>query len=281
MIGARQKKKIGTFIKYVFLVLGAFFILFPIFWMILTSLKERGEAIKIPPVFFPKVPKWENYPNALAGFPFLRYLGNTLLLVVINLVGTVLSSTLVAYAFSRMEWPGRSKWFWLMLSTMMIPGVCTMIPTFIMYRNYGWIDTYLPLTIPSFCGSAGNIFLLRQFYTTIPDALSESARMDGAGELRIWGTIVVPLCKPIIAMFALGTFMGTWNDFQGPLLYLNDPDKYTITYGLRAFQSKYFGGTHWGELMAAALVISLPTIIIFFCFQRYLIEGIVFSGLKG
>lgn len=281
MIGAREKKTIAMIAKYAILALGTVFFLLPIFWMFCTSLKNRQETMMIPPTLLPKVLRWENYPNALDGFPFLLYLRNTLLLVIINLVGTVLSSTLVAYAFSRMEWPGRSKWFWLMLSTMMIPGVCTMIPTYIMYRNYGWIDTYLPLTIPSFCGSAGNIFMLRQFYTTIPDALSESARMDGAGELRIWGNIVLPLCKPIIAMFAIGTFMGTWNDFQGPLMYLNDTNKYTITYGLRSFQSKYFGQTHWGELMAAALVISIPTIVLFFCFQRYLIEGIVFSGLKG
>lgn len=281
MLGIKQKKKVAVCVKYALLLIGAMFFMFPIFWMFCTSLKDKAEIIQVPFTVLPTELHWENYPNALANFPLVQYLKNTLLLVVVNVVGTVLSSTLVAYAFSRMEWPGRAGWFWLMLSTMMIPGVCTMIPTYIMFRNYGWLDTYLPLTIPSFCAGAGNVFLLRQFYTTIPDALADSAKMDGAGHLRIWSNIMMPLCKPIIAMMAVGTFMSVWNDFQGPLLYLNDTNKYTVTYGLRSFQVKYFGGTHYGELMAAALVISIPTIIMFLCFQKHLIKGIVFSGLKG
>ena len=276
---AKRKRVISKAFLYLILVLGAMIFLFPICWMLVTALKTREEVMTYPMQWLPEVPQWGNFARAITAFPILLYLRNTLFLVVFNLMGTVLSCTLVAYAFSRLRWPGRDVWFMVLLGTMMMPGVCTMIPSFIMYRNFGWIDTYLPLIVPSFTASAGNVFLIRQFFRTIPNELSESAKIDGASHLRIYSQIIMPLCSPVVVMVAVGTFMWTWNDFQGPLLYLNDNNLYTITYGLRTFQTQ--NSTDWSLLMAAALVISAPTIILFLSCQKYFIEGIVMSGLKG
>ena len=275
---AKRKNLISKAVLYVVLILGAVIFVFPVFWMLITALKTRAEVITYPIQWLPKVPRWENFVEAVKSFPIVRLTGNTLFLAAVNVIGTLLSCTMVAYAFSRLQWPGRDTWFMVLLATMMMPGVCTMIPQFIMYKNFGWIDTYLPLTIPSFTASAGNVFLIRQFFRTIPNDLSEGARIDGAGHLRIYSQIVMPLCRPVVIMIGINTFMWTWNDFQGPLLYLNDANLYTITYGLRTFQSK--NSTDWSLLMAAALLISVPTIALFLSCQKYFIEGIVMSGLK-
>ena len=277
---AKTKRMIGKLILYAILVIMAIIFMIPIAWMVSTSFKHKIETLALPPIWIPAELRWENYLFAFENFPAppLRLIGNTLLIVVVNIVGSVLSNTLVSYAFSRLRWRGRDVWFKVLLATMMIPGTCTMIPTFIMFRNYGWIDTYLPMTIPSFTAAAGTVFLYRQFFTTVPMDVSDSAQIDGAGHFRIWATIVVPMCKPIIVMGVVGTFMGVWNDYMSSLLYLNDVNKFTVAYGLRTFQTTY--SVEYNLLMAAALTLSLPTIILFLCFHKHMIEGTVFGALK-
>jgi multiple sugar transport system permease protein len=224
--------------------------------------------------------RWDNYPRAIVAMRhFPRYLANTLILCVLNVVGTVLSSAVVAYGFARLEWRGRGPLFALLLATMMIPFPVTMVPLFSLFRWLGWIGTLRPLWVGSFFANAFNVFLLRQFFRTLPQELSEAARIDGCGEFRIFWQIVLPLCRPALIVVALFTFMGTWNDFLGPLIYLTDERDYTLALGLRAMQT--FGGIEWNYLMAASTLMILPVIILFFLAQRSFIEGIALTGTKG
>lgn len=225
--------------------------------------------------------RWRNFGDAIEAMDmFPTYLRNTLILCVLTVIGTVISSTLVAYGFSRIEWPGRDKVFLLVMATMMIPGSVMMVPLFTLFRDLGWIGTLKPLWVPTFFAGAFNVFLLRQFFRTIPKDLSESAKIDGCSELRIFWQIILPLAKPAITVVALFQFMGTWNDFLGPLIYLTDQDDFTLALGLQFFQSKS-GGTQWHYLMAASTLVVLPVIVLFFLAQRTFIEGISMSGLKG
>lgn len=274
----RTRSILGKTLIVTVLLLGAALFLFPFLWMVSTSLKTPQEIIAIPPVWIPENPQWQNYAVALSYFPFVRYLFNTLYLVSMNMLGTVLSSALVGYAFARLRWPGRDIWFKVLLATMMLPATVTMVPQFILFKNFGWLNTYLPLIVPAFAGSATNIFLLRQFFRTIPGSLSECARLDGAGELRIFWQIILPLCKPALATVAIFSFMFTWNDFMGPLLYINDKMRYTLSYGLRTFQIQ--SDSKWHLTMAASVVVALPSLALFFSCQRYFIEGITLTGLK-
>ncbi len=226
-------------------------------------------------------PRWQNFPKAITAMGhFGDYLRNTLVLCVLTVIGTVISSTLVAYGFSRINWPGRDKVFVFVLATMMIPGPVLMVPLFTMFKTFGWIGTLKPLWIPTFFAGAFNVFLLRQFFKTIPKDLSDSARIDGCNELRIFWQIVVPLAKPAITVVALFQFMATWNDFLGPLIYLTDQNDFTLALGLQFFQSQH-GGTQWHYLMAASALVVLPIIVLFFLAQRTFIEGISMTGLKG
>lgn len=274
----RTRSILGKTLIVIVLLLGAALFLFPFLWMVSTSLKTPQEIIAIPPVWIPEKPQWQNYAVALSYFPFVRYLLNTLYLVSMNMLGTVLSSALVGYAFARLRWPGRDIWFKVLLATMMLPATVTMVPQFILFKNFGWLNTYLPLIVPAFAGSATNIFLLRQFFRTIPGSLSECARLDGAGEMRIFWQIILPLCKPALATVAIFSFMFTWNDFMGPLLYINDKMRYTLSYGLRTFQIQ--SDSKWHLTMAASVVVALPSLALFFSCQRYFIEGITLTGLK-
>jgi len=225
--------------------------------------------------------RWGNFGKAIAAMKmFPTYLKNTLILCVLTVIGTVCSSTLVAYGFSRIDWPGRDKVFLVVMATMMIPFPVVMVPLFTMFRDLGWIGTLKPLWVPTFFAGAFNVFLLRQFFRTIPKDLSESAKIDGCSELRIFWQIILPLARPAITVVALFQFMGTWNDFLGPLIYLTDQNDFTLALGLQFFQSKS-GGTQWHYLMAASTLIVLPVIVLFFLAQRTFIEGISMSGLKG
>ncbi|TLS48714.1 carbohydrate ABC transporter permease [Paenibacillus antri] len=266
-------------VVYALLVAGSALFLLPFFWMISTSLKDEAGLFSLPPAWIPSTVKWSNYAAAVQSFPFLRYAWNTTFLTAVSMFGSVLSSSLVAYAFARLRFPGRSFWFILLLATMMLPSQVTMIPLFILFKQLGWIDTYLPLTVPFFFGGAFYIFLLRQFFLTIPRELSEAAKIDGCPEFFIFLRIFLPLSKPALATLAIFTFMLTWNDFLGPLIYLNDPDKFTLALGLRSFQMQY--GTRWNVMMAASIIVMLPTIALFFTCQRYFIEGITLTGVKG
>jgi multiple sugar transport system permease protein len=279
VLSKRAHRLLTRIVLYPVLIgLSALF-LFPLFWMISTSLKTRPEVATMPPTWLPAVPQWSNYPGALKFAPLLKFARNTLLICVVNVIGTVLSCSLVAYGFSRIRWPGRNIVFILVLSTMMIPGQVTMIPIYIVFTKLNWVNTFYPLTIPSFFGSAFFIFLLRQFFLTIPLELSEAAIIDGSSELGIYARIILPLAKPALATVALFTFLGHWNDFLGPLIYLSDPEKYTLSIGLRFFQT-----LTWNEFpmqMAASTMMTLPIIILFFFTQRTFIQGITMTGLKG
>jgi multiple sugar transport system permease protein len=265
---------------YALLTLGALSFLFPLFWMISTSIKPDDQIFAYPPKWIPSPARFLNYLEALQYFPFWTYLRNSVFITVTVVVGQVLSAAFVAYGFSKLRWPGRDALFFVVLATMMIPGQVTMIPQFILFTRLGWIDTFLPLIVPSFFGGgAFNIFLFRQFYRTIPRDYSDAARIDGCSELRIFWQIVLPQAMPAVATASIFAFLWTWNDFMGPVIYLHSPDKFTLPIGLRAFQQQT--GTEWGMLMAASLVVMLPVIGLFFAAQRYFIQGMSMSGLKG
>lgn len=227
------------------------------------------------------VPRWGNFAEAIHAMKYFpRYLWNTLLLCVLTVIGTTLSSAVVAYGFSRIDWPGRDKVFLIVLATMMIPFPVTMVPLYGLFRELGWIGTLRPLWVPAFFATAFNVFLLRQFFRTIPKELSEAARIDGCSEFRIFVQIVLPLAKPALTVVALFQFMATWNDFLGPLIYLTDQKDFTLALGLQFFQSQH-GGTPWHLLMAASTLIVIPVVLLFFLAQRTFIEGVSMSGLKG
>jgi len=274
-------KKISLTNISVFILLGVFalFFILPFLWIISTSLKGDAQIFTIPPQWIPYTFHWENFTKVFDRMPFLIYLKNSVFITSITIVGTVLSSSLVAYAFGCLNWPGRNGLFILILATMMLPLQVIMIPLFVLFKEFGWLNSFKPLTIPAFFGGgAFNIFLLRQFFLTIPKDLLDSARIDGCSELRIYWNIVLPLAKPALATVAILTFMFSWNDFLGPLIYLSDKTKGTLALGLGMFVGQYV--TEWSILMAASLLMMLPMILIFFFFQKYFIQGFTMSGLK-
>lgn len=229
-------------------------------------------------------PRWENYSEALAYLPKdthygLTFLGNTLTLTALSVIGTVFSSSLVAFSFARLKWPGRDTLFVVLLATMMIPGAVTMMPQFLIYRNLGWIDTLKPLWVPAFFGSAFNIFLLRQFFMSIPGELEDAAKIDGCGPFAIYWRVMLPLVKPALAAIAIMATLGAWNNFQGPLIYLSSPEKMPLAYALQLYQSQHSGEP--GLLMAASTLVVLPIILLFFFTQRYFIEGVSLTGMGG
>lgn len=226
--------------------------------------------------------RWENFPRAIASMRhFWRYLANTLLLCLLNVLGTVVSSAMVAYGFSRIEWKGREALFGLLLTTMMIPFPVVMVPLYGMFRALGMVGTLQPLWIGSFFANAFNVFLLRQFFRTIPKDLSEAARIDGCGEFRIFWQIILPLCAPALIVVGLFTFLGAWNDYLGPLIYLTDERDFTLALGLDAMKSSESGATEWPYLMAASTLVILPVIALFFVAQKRFVEGIALTGIKG
>lgn len=262
------------------LVLGSLLILSPVWWMISTSLKDMKEVMVYPPTLFPKEFHWENYIKVLNAAPFIGYGANTLIITSISVIGSVLSNTFIAYGFSKIRFKGRNVLFAIVLATMMIPGFVMLIPQYIIFSKLGWLNTWLPLTVPSFFGSAFFIFLIRQFFLTIPNELIEAAKIDGANHFYIWSRLMIPLTKPVIATVAIFSFNGAWNDFLGPLLYINDPAFYTLQLGLQVF--KGHTNTQWNLLMGGSLLVLLPVIILFFLFQRYFIEGMnITAGTKG
>jgi len=242
---------------------------------------KKGTRMTVDPALLTTTPhlEWSNYSEGFKAFPFFKMLKNTLLVCFLTVLGTVLSCSLAAYGLGCVQWKGREVLFWAMLATMMLPGQVTMIPLFQTFKWLGWINTILPLVVPAFCGNAFFVFMLRQFYRTIPASLLEAARLDGAGDLRIWGTIVLPLSKAALAVVAVFSFIGAWNDFLGPLLYLMDDDKYTLAIGLARLQGQY--SSDWGRMMAMSVVMTLPLVVLFFLAQRTFVEGIKVGGVKG
>ena len=259
-------------------VLGILFAL-PFIWLVSTSFKTDSQLFVIPPIWIPDPIKWSNYRNALDYIPFWLYFKNTLTIAIPSTMGMLISSSLVAYGFSRVQWPGRDAVFILVLATMMLPYQVTMIPLFIVFRNLGWVGTFKPLIIPSFFGGPFYIFLLRQFYLTLPMELSDAAKIDGCSELGIYRQIILPLSKPALSTVALFSIMAYWNDFLGPLIYLEDDSKYTLALGLQQFQRQF--GMEWAMLMATSVVITLPIIVLFFLTQKTFVQGIALTGMKG
>ncbi|MED5017135.1 carbohydrate ABC transporter permease [Paenibacillus chibensis] len=274
-----HKWSLGRLLTFLLLIVGAAIVLVPLLWTVSTSLKSPAEVFQDS--FIPKVWHWENYKNAVTAVPFFLFLKNTLIILIPVMIGTVFSSALCAYGFARFSFKGKRFLFLVLLATMMLPGQVTMIPMFIMFKEAGWVDTFLPLIIPSFFGGgAFNIFLIRQFMRGIPKDLDEAAFMDGASRWSIFTRIMLPLSKPPLIAVAIFTFMGVWNDFQGPLIYLNTNTKYTLALGLSMFKGLY--NVEWNMLMAATVLIMLPAIIVFFFLQKYFIEGIsLSSAMKG
>lgn len=266
---------------YILLVTISLLFLIPIWWLFISSLKRIDEILTIPPIWWPSTPQWQNYVDALTSpaFPFWRLMFNTLFYCVLATIGTVLSSSIVAYAFARMRFAGRDLLFGITLATLLLPSVVTLIPTYVLFQRMGMVGTYAPLILPYFFGSAFNIFLLRQFMLTIPQELSDAAHVDGAGDLRILWQIMVPLVKPAIIVVAIFNFISAWNDFLGPLLYLDDASKYPFAIGLYAFRTRF--ALQWNLLTAASLAITVPLIFVFFLLQRYFIEGVTMTGVKG
>lgn len=283
----RTSKQTSAVLAHIALVVLSIAFIMPLLWMFSTSLKPITETLTSPPKWIPSKILWSNYPDAikynseqLGYIPFLVYARNSIIVTLLTIVGAVVSNALVAYSFARLKWKGRDAFFAVTLATMMIPFPVLMVPTFALFRWLGWVGTFKPLWVPAFFASAFSIFLLRQFFRTIPMELSEAAKLDGCSEFRIFTDVIVPLAKPALMVVALFTFMGSWNDFLGPLIYLSDQNTFTLSLGLSAYQTQH-GGTPWNLLMAATLLVILPVIVVFFFAQKVFIQGISTSGLKG
>jgi ABC-type glycerol-3-phosphate transport system permease component len=287
-----NKKKITTLqvlltgFKYLVLFVLAASYLLPLYWMVVSGLKTETQVYVIPPIWWPDPARFVNYMEAWTIQPFTRYLYNTVVrLAIPTVIGAVVSNTLVAYSFGRLKWPGRDVLFAICLMTMMIPGQVTMVPVFIIFRALGWVNSYKPLVVPAFFASAGTIFMLRQFFRTIPEELSDAANIDGANEFQTMWLIILPLVKPALAVVALFSFMGSWNEYLGPLIYINQSDLYPLTLGLAQLQAAMnqvgVKGLAYPYLMAASTIVTLPIVLIFYFTQRTFIEGIALTGLKG
>jgi multiple sugar transport system permease protein len=266
-------------IVYILLIVGGVFVSIPFVWMVSTSLKTLGQTFHFPPKWIPSPVVWSNYADVFDALPFFAYFRNTAVIAVLSVLGLLLSSSLAGYSFARLRWRGKSVLFMIVLSTMMLPAQVTMIPRFVLFRYLDWIDTYLPLIVPAWFGTAFQIFLLRQFFQTIPHEMDEAARMDGCSTLGIYWRIILPLSKPALMTGALFAFQYRWNQFLEPLIYLNTHSKFTLALGLRLFQSSY--STNWNLLMAASTMAMLPVLLAFYFGQRRFIQGVVITGVKG
>lgn len=273
-----QLRGAGLAVRYLLLVLVAALFLAPLYWMIASSLKPEYEVFARPPVWWPNPPRWQNYVEALTELPFDRYALNTLIIAVWSVVGYTLSCTLVAYGFARLRAPGKGVLFILLLATLMLPYPVVMIPQYVIFSELDLVNTFWPLILPTFLGSAFYIFLLRQFFLQIPADLEDAARIDGANIVQTIWYVILPLARPAMATVAIFTFQFAWNDFLAPLIYLQDQSKYTLMLGLSFFRSSF--QVNWAYLMAASLTIALPVILLFFVAQREFVEGITLGGIK-
>jgi len=278
----RPKQAVFIILIYAILIAGAIAFLLPLFWLITTALKENSEVYVFPPTFIPKTLRWQNFPDGwfYKEMHFPLWTWNTIFITVTVTVSSIIASSLCAYGFARIKFPGRDIWFMMVLASIMLPGAVTLIPLYIIYSRIGWLGTFLPLIVPPFFGGgAFNIFLLRQFFTTIPLELEEAAILDGAGRFRIWWQIMLPLTKPALATVAVFTFQGVWNDFYGPLIFLTDPKTFTLALGISQFRQLY--DIKIPLMMAMSFLMVIPTLIIFFFAQRLMIRGVVLTGIKA
>jgi len=278
---SRIAEDTGRCVTLAILAIGAFAFAVPFYVSVAMSLKSPAELAATSPWAWPKEPSLENYRLVLTNpsVSFALLLKNTAFIAILGALGELVSSSLAAFAFARLRFPGRDRLFLVLLSMMMLPGIVTMIPTYVMFSRVGWVNTFLPLIVPAFFAvNAFNVFLLRQFFMGLPRELDEAAQIDGASFWTIYWRVVMPLSKPALATVGLFSLNAGWRDFMGPLLYLNDPSKQTLEVGLSTYQSLY--GAEWHLLMAGSTLVALPLILIFFLGQRYFVKGVVMSGLK-
>ena len=276
----RWNQRVGRTSLYAVLMIASLAYLIPFVWMVSTSLKLSGRELTMPPEWIPSPVVLSNYPYAMTVVPMLLFLRNTLFITVTATVFGTLTASLAGYAFGRLQFPGRNFWFSLCLGTLILPSVVTLIPEFLIFRQIGWVNTFLPLIVPwSLGGNAFAVFLFRQYAMTIPLDLDEAARVDGAGAFRIWWSILLPLARPVLATIAILSVIHHWNDFLRPLVYLNSNDMRTVALGLALFKSEYL--VEWNLMMAAATLMLLPILVLFFFAQRYFVQGIVMTGIKG
>lgn len=278
-VTGRKPSKVRSTLLHLLAVVLSLIYLIPLFWMVSTSLKHYTQVFTNPPVWIPDPIIWGNYKEALTTVDYLHYALNTLLISGVTMIGSMLSSSMVAFSITKIDWFGKKFIFPLVLATMMLPYQVTMIPVYVIWRDLGLTGTYLPLIVPYFLGGSYYVFLLRQFCMTVPNALFEAATIDGASEGRQYLTIMLPLIKPAITSVGIFTFLGSWSDFLGPLIYINKERDFTLTLGLYAFVSEH--DVAWHLMMAASVIFVIPVIIIFFFAQKQFIEGITLTGIKG
>jgi multiple sugar transport system permease protein len=276
-----RRQILGSLNRHALLTVVALAFMSPLLWMLTSGFKSNDEMFAQPIVWWPRALRWSNFGDVFnyPGFPFLRFLANSLFYAGSVTVGTVLSCAIVAYGFARLRFPGRNILFAITIATMMIPGIVTFIPTFVLFKYLGLLGSYAPLIIPAFLGNPFFIFMLRQFFMGLPWELSEAAKVDGAGEWLIFWRIMLPLVRSALIVVAVFSFVWTWQDFFGPLIYLSDPNSFPLSLGLFAFHAQRT--TDWTHLMAAATLTTLPLIVLFFFTQRYFLQGITLTGLKG
>jgi ABC-type glycerol-3-phosphate transport system permease component len=276
---ARTRQRLGHFLLHVLMIALGVTFLMPLAWVASTSLKLPGQVFITPIEWLPKSPRWENYLDVFRRLPFEKFIVNSLFVTTMGTIGSVLSSVMVAFGLSRIRWPGREIVFTILLATMMLPGVVTLIPVFIIFKQIRWVGTFYPLWVPAWFGGAFYVFLMRQYMLTLPTELDEAAKMDGASNFRILWQVIAPLCGPAIASVAIFSFLFHYNDFMGPLIYISDNTMYTLPLGLLWFQGRF--GNFWHLVMAASMITILPVIVLFFFAQRYFVQGIQFTGLAG
>lgn len=278
---ARRRKfpSLEAVTLYVILTVLAILFVLPVFYLFMGAFKAESELFRVPFKWLPDKFILDNFSNMFQSIPFMRYLKNTMIIVVFNIVGSLLSCSLVAYGFSRLRWPGRDKVFILVLITMILPYQVTLVPLFLMFTKIKWIGTFLPLIVPCFFGNPFFIFLLRQFFTGIPQDISEAARIDGASEFTIFSRLILPMAKPALTTVALFAFIRSWNDFLGPLVFLGRDELYTLSLAASMLKSNL--DPNWSVLLALGTVMILPVLLIFFVMQKYFIQGIAMSRIKG
>ena len=274
-----RSERIAKGITYVLLIALSVLFMIPFVWLLSSSLKSNADIFAMPPKWIPDPIEFSNYIEVFHQVPFFRFLANTLMIAIPVLIANVFVSAMVGYAFARFRAPGKNGLFMLLLSTMMLPSQVTMIPLFIMFKEIGWVDTLLPMIVPVFFGgSALYVFLFRQYFATFTASLGEAARIDGAGYFKTFTHVYLPMSKPILITVGIFSFMGSWNDFMGPLIYLNDMNNYTLAIGLNMFKTQYI--QNWNYTMAYNVMIVVPLIVLFFVAQKSFIQGIVITGTK-
>jgi ABC-type glycerol-3-phosphate transport system permease component len=279
-VGIQVLRRVQVTTTYIILLLGAVMLMVPFFWMVSTSLKTIDEVQSWPIIWIPSVLMFSNYVDVFNQIPFARYLSNSVVIAVGGIIGSLLSASIVGFGFARLRFPGRNIFFFIMLTTLMLPTWVVIVPHFIMFNAVGWLDTFLPIIVPSFFGNAFYIFLFRQYFMGIPKELEDAARIDGCNTFQIFAQIFVPMSKPIIATVAIFAFFYYWNDLLYPLVYLRSQLNFPVSLGMRMFQSAHQGVVDYPRLMATAIMSLLPCIILFFSFQRLYIQGVVITGVE-